>query len=190
VIDDDNGRERLRASIGQLYYIDDRTVTIAAPSEEDDENTALTAEEIANRQDKSDIFAELTAPLTNEWDLRTFLRFDQDDGDLTNITAGFDYDSGTRRFASVDYFKNDETSEDLRFRLDWPLAPRVQLETDHRYSIQDDEFRANSFGLVYDGCCWAVGLKATRILQSDGEFRDTILATLELDGLGKIQTAQ
>ncbi len=178
LIDDASGKERLKASIGQLYYLDDREVGLTD------------SEEAADTADKSDIFAELNAPITDELELRSFLRFDQDDGDLTNITAGLDYNSGSRRFASLDYYKNDEVSEDLRLQLDWPISPRVQFQTDNRYSLEDEEFRANSFGLVYDGCCWAVGLKATRILQNDGEFRDSILATLELDGLGKLQTAR
>lgn len=184
VINDDNGSERLRASIGQLYYIDDRTVGLAV------EDEAKTTENEANTVSNSDIFAELNAPVTNELELRSFMRFNQDGGDLKDITMGLDYRSGDRRFASVDYFKNDTISEDVRLQLNWPLAPRVQLHMDHRYSLDDAEFRANSFGLIYDGCCWAVGLKATRLLQSSGEFRDTILATLELEGLGKVQTAR
>lgn len=193
VIDDESGKERLKASIGQVYYIDDRKVNLDQlrddeDEESEDENTASV--DSADTADKSDIFAELNAPITEELELRSFLRFDENDGNLKNITAGLDYHSGSRRSMSLDYFKNDEVSEDVRLQLNWPLTPRVQFQTDNRYSLEDEDFRANSFGLVYDACCWAVGLKATRFIHTNGEFRESILATFEMDGLGRIQTAR
>ena len=59
IISENTGQERLRASIGQMYYLSDREVGLTANSEPETET-------------KSDIFAELNAVLTNQIDFRSF----------------------------------------------------------------------------------------------------------------------
>jgi len=175
MISEKTGQERMRASIGQMYYFADREVT-------------LNPGDIPETETKSDIFAELNAVLTNQIDIRSFLRWDQDAGELSNTTLGIDYEAGYRRNITLDYFKDNLNSEDVRLQLDWPLGPRWQFHTGQRYSIEDADFRESSYGLIYDSCCWAVGLRASNILESDGEFNTNFVITLELDGLGKIDT--
>ena len=186
ILSDKTGKERLRASIGQLYYLEDRDVGLNAG---DPQDTAK----------KSDVFAELNTLLTNEVDFRSTFRWDEDDGTLTNVSAGIEYESGHRRSVSADYFKssissssenNSSSNEDVRFTFDWPLASRWQFSTGQRYSITDSDFRESSYGLIYDSCCWAVGLSASRLLQSDGEYNERFVVSLELNGLGKVSAAQ
>ncbi|MEE9446947.1 MAG: LPS-assembly protein LptD, partial [Arenicellales bacterium] len=176
IIDDESGKERFKASIGQLYYLEDREVGLSAGA--------------AATESKSDIFADARANLTDTVDISSSLRWDQSEGELSTLNMGVGYKNGSRRSASVNYYKYLESSEDLRLKLNWPLSPRVQLRTNQLYSIKDSVSRSSSLGLVYDGCCWAVGLTASRRLISGGEYRNSILATLELDGLGKIQTTR
>lgn len=175
MISEKTGQERARASIGQLYYLSDREVGISPSSSPATEN-------------KSDIFAELNAVLTNEVDIRSFLQWDQEEGEFSNTTIGIDYEAGYRRNVSLDYYKNNVSSEDLYLQLDWPLAPRWQFSTSQRYSIEDGDFRESSYGLIYDGCCWAVGIRGSNTLQSDGEYNAQFVVTFELDGLGRVQT--
>ncbi len=177
IISDKTGEERFRASIGQLYYLADREVGLN-PGDEPDTSA------------RSDVFAELNALLTNEVDFRSTFRWDRDDATLTNVSAGIEYESGYRRSVSADYFKDVTSSEDIRFTFDWPLASRWQFSTGQRYSITDSDFRESSYGLIYDSCCWAVGLSASRLLQSDGEYNERFVVSLELNGLGKVSTAQ
>ena len=193
MISENTGQERMRTSIGQLYYFADREVTASG---------------VPETETKSDIFAELNVVLSNQIDFRSFLRWNQEEGELSDTTVGIDYSAGYRRKVTLDYFKfnrvignavtenaftenaviNNQNDEDVRLQLDWPLGPRWQFSTGQRYSIQDAEFRESSYGLVYDGCCWAVGLRGSNILQSDGEFNTRIVLSFELDGLGKIDT--
>jgi len=177
IISDKTGKERFKASIGQLYYLADREV-------------GLNPGDAVDTLDKSDVFAELNALLTNEVDIRSSFRWDQNDGSLTNMSAGVQYESGYRRAVAADYFKNSTSSEDVRFTLDWPLSSRWQFSTGQRYSITDSDFRESSYGLIYDSCCWAVGVSASSILQSDGEYNERFVVSLELDGLGKVSAAQ
>lgn len=176
ILADSDGRERLKASLGQLYYLSDRLV-------------GLNPDDPIGTSRASDVFAELNALMTNEIDFRSTFRW-QNDGTLENLSAGIKYDSGLRRSVTADYFKDSLLNEDIRFTMDWPLAPRWQFSTGQRYSITDADFRESSVGLVYDSCCWAVGMRASRNLQSDGEYNDRFVLSLELAGLGKISTAQ
>lgn len=177
ILSDKTGEERFRASIGQLYYLADREV-------------GLTTSDVPETADKSDVFAELNALLTNEVDFRSTFRWKQEDATLTNMSAGLEYESGHRRSVTVDYFKDVTSSEDIRFTFDWPLASRWQFSTGQRYSITDSDFRESSYGLIYDSCCWALGLSASSLLQSDGEYNERFVVSLELDGLGKVSAAQ
>ena len=187
VISEKTGEERFRASIGQLYYLADREVGLVADVESDITG-ALVADDEPDTENRSDIFAELNAVLTNQIDIRSFMRWDEEEGELSNATLGIDYSAGYRREVSLDYFRDNLSSEDVRLQLDWPIGPRWQFYTGQRYSVEDAEFRESSYGLVYDSCCWAVGVRASNILGSDGEFNSRIVISLELDGLGKIDT--
>ncbi|MFT5258363.1 MAG: LPS-assembly protein [Saprospiraceae bacterium] len=179
LIYEETGKEKMSASIGQLYYLEDRTVTLGSA-----DNESLT-------ESRSDIFAQVDAQLTDEFSVDSFLRYDVSDGATSNFNMGLDYNGGLRRKASVDYFLTKDRSEDVRLALSWPLTPHLQLGFSQRYSLEESQERDSSIKLVYDSCCWAIGLSVNRLLQSDGDFRNSILATFELDGLGRIQsTAQ
>ncbi len=175
MLSDKTGQERMRASLGQVFYFEDREVVLN-PGDEPQTRT------------RSDIFAELNAVLTNQIDIRSFLRWDQELGEMSSTTLGIDYSPGYRRDVTLDYFKDNLNAQDLHLQLDWPLGPRWQFHTGQRYSIEDSEFRESSYGLIYDSCCWAVGVRASNILESDGEFNTAFVISLELDGLGKIDT--
>ncbi len=177
IIDDESGEEKVRASIGQLYYLDDRTISLS----NNDNDSSLT-------ESKSDIFAEVNATLAENFNITSFLRYDPSEGEAQNFNLGLEYENGPRREVSIDYFLTKDTAEDVRIGLDWPLSPHLQLGYEQRYSLEDSESRSSSFKLVYDSCCWAIGLTANRLYQGNGEYRDSILATFELDGLGSIQT--
>lgn len=176
IIDDTSGQEKMSASIGQLYYLDDRTVSLSA------NDTTLT-------ESKSDIFVEADATLSETFKVNSFLRYDQSEGETSNFNLGLDYYNGPRREASIDYFLTKNSSENIRIGLDWPLSPHLQLGYTQLYSLEDSQSRSSSLKLVYDSCCWAVGLTVNRLLQSDGQYRNSILVTFELDGLGKIQSS-
>ncbi len=184
MIEDETGIEKMSASIGQLYYLDDREVSL---SSDEDELT----------RDESDIFASANAKLTDTFSVNSFGRYDAQDGQLANYTVGLKYNDGHRRQVSLDYLKRTNTSttdqsngsEDLNLTLNWPISPRLQMGFQQRYSLEDNETRSQALKLTYDGCCWAVGVAAGRRLDRDGEFDDSILFTFELDGLGSIRTS-
>ncbi len=182
LINDETGKEKMRASVGQLYYLEDRTISLNSS------DTQLT-------ESKSDIFAEVDASLTDSVRVDSFLRYDTSEGETSNFNLGLNYDSGPRRQASLGYYlrkassESSNDSEDVRLELDWPLTPHLQFGYSQRYSLEDSQERSSSVKLVYDSCCWAIGLSANRLLQSDGEYRNSILATFELDGLGRTQSA-
>ena len=182
IIDDDTGLQRLNVSLGQVFYFEDRLVTL---SPDDDPDT----------EDTSDFLAEVTAGLSDDWNLRAFGRWTAEETELEFLSFSADYFHSSRRNASISYSRTLDTSdlvpsnddEQLNLRIGLPMGERWQLDARTDYSIEDSELRTAEIGLVYDACCWALGLVAQRY-RDDGDFKDRFLVTFELDDLGRIST--
>ena len=179
IIDDDTGEERLKLSLGQVFFFDDREVGLSPDSEPDTEN-------------RSDFLAELTAGITEDWDLRVFSRWGSEENNLEDLRISAIYDHSNRRNASISYSRREDenevvTSEQINFRFDAPVSSYWQLNGRMDYSLEESEIRTAEIGITYDGCCWAAGIQAQRYIDR-GEFTNRYIVTFELDDLGKLSS--
>lgn len=76
-----SGKEWMRASIGQIYYFDDREVALTSTIERTTTgtatgSTATTETATVDTESSSDIFAELVANLNRGWSARAILQWD------------------------------------------------------------------------------------------------------------------
>lgn len=181
IIGDTDGKERLKASIGQMYYLDDREISASG------ENKIL-------EDEKSDIFGELTANLTDDFSANSAVQWDHEDFEVNSFTLGLSYDDTFRRKVALDYsfsaseVEDVEDSKSAHLNLSWPITDRIQVGTEQRYDITKGEITSSQYSLTYDACCWAIGLVTQSTLQDDGDYRESILATFELAGIGRMQT--
>ena len=175
IVNDDTGEQRMKLSLGQVYYLEDRNIQINPEIEPDTEDT-------------SDFIGEITAKITDDWNATGFGLYDDDDGELDVLRLSADYYNSPRRNASISYTDFNDVAEQVGFSFDAPLSPSWQLDGSANYSLTDSEFRSSRFGVTYDGCCWAVKLTTQRYLDGRGEFNNRYLFTLELDDLGQIRS--
>ena len=176
IVNDDDGSQRMKLSLGQIIYLKDRFITL------DPEGEPQTS-------DTSDFITELTANLTTDWSLTGFALWDEDQDDLGVLRLTADYYNSPRRNATIAYSEIADSSEQINIDFTTPLTPRWQLDVESAYSLEDDEIRSSLLGIRYDGCCWATRLTAQRYLDGTGEFTNRFLFTLELDDLGSIGSA-
>jgi len=191
VVNDQTGSQRLKLSIGQVYYFDDRNIQLPVTQTTTDENgdeTTTTVDGESETESRSDIITELTANYSADWSFTGFTRWDVDNNELGVIRLSADYFNSERRNLSVAYSETTDVSQQLNLDFSAPLGPQWQLDVETAYSITDSELRSSLLGLTYDGCCWAVRVLNQRFLDGDGEFRNRILFTLELDDLGQIRS--
>ncbi len=181
VVNDETGSQRLKVSVGQVYYFADRNIQLG----DNDPET----ETLPDTETRSDIITEVTANYTEDWSFTGFTRWDVDNSELGVLRLSADYFNSARRNASVAYSETKDVSQQINLDFVTPLGPRWQLDVDTAYSLEDDELRSSSVGLTYDGCCWAARVKSQRYLDGTGEYKNRFLFTLELDDLGKIRSS-
>ncbi len=175
IVNDDTGDQRLKLSLGQVYFLQDRVIRI------NPDDPPITTSE-------SSFIGEITADLGLDWSVSGFASWNTGTSTLDTVRLGADYNHSLRRKASIDYTEVNNLSEQINLSLDTPLSPRWQLNADTAYSLQDDELRSSSLGISYDGCCWAVRLRTQRYLDGTSNFTNRFLITLELDDLGQIRS--
>ncbi|MEA3292441.1 MAG: LPS assembly protein LptD [Pseudomonadota bacterium] len=179
-----DGAQRMNLSLGEVFFFDDREIVLQP--EDDDDETSLVDDALT--RGRSDFLAELTGEIGKDWDLYSFFRYDHDESLTRTFRLGTTYNHSDRRSAGLVYWYDHELQEQLELRLNWALSPRWQIQLDELYSLHDDESRATGINITYDSCCWALRVGAYRSLRNDGEFKDAIALTFELDSLGAIRT--
>lgn len=175
-IDGENGAERGRASLGRIYYFDDREVNLPA-------GTSSTA--------ASDIVGEATATLASHWHARSSAQWNRIDSRLDKYSVYLQYNPAKDRIVNLGKrFTRDEI-EQTDISTEWPLAARWTFRARSLYSQRDHRNVESYAGAEYKACCWALRVVASRRLVYDSFDNTTsqsngIMFELELTGLSKL----
>ncbi len=179
IIDQQTGRENLRASIGQIRYFSDRDVVIN--------------EDVGTRSD-SDYVAEIAASIAEEWSVRgeikwnphgetssmsaLQLRYRGDNGRILNLSHRYRRDGASE----LDGLEQVDISARIPFNNQWSMVGRWYR------SLKDSRTLEGLLGIEYQNCCWATRLVARNYINdASDDDRDRNLAIffqLELKGLG------
>ncbi len=174
MIEAETGREWMRLSVGQIFFLEDRTVNI-------DPDAVLT-------EDTSDLLAELRAELTNRLWTKGYVQWDNEADNVREGRAELSFRLEPRRYFDLQYQYSRDSREQIILAGQWRVLPRWHLIVDERYSLRDKKNLDTSIGLEYDGCCWRVRAFGQRRLDSDSEYRNAIIVELELTGLARIRS--
>jgi LPS-assembly protein len=172
-----NGMERLRASIGQIYYGQDREVQLTG-STEDDPSSA--------------IVAELSSRLGNHWRTTLTLRhnphLDDEQIDKGRFTLRYNV-PGQEQF-NIDYNFKRDSIEDLDFSFYWPFGHKFSLFGKWKHSYLYERNMNRILGLEYGArCCWKLRTLIQRYVANedkDEEEETRFMLQLELRGLGAL----
>lgn len=174
LIDTDTGAERLSASIGQVFFFDDREVGLSADDEDAEEDT-------------SDLLGEVQANLTPSLSITGFAQYDTDESQMQTWRFDADYQPSARKRLRLGYIDTLDDLEQVDLRVRWPLSDRWDFGLDERYSLSESRNVSTTLRLGYNACCWAVDLAFQRRNDRDEETRNAVLLTLELTGLTRIR---
>jgi len=174
VLDADDGAERLRGSIGRIYYFADRRVNIPA-----DTLTPST----------SDIVAEAAARLRSNWFVTGTAQLDTANSRTQKSNVYLQYNPARNKIVNIGqrYSRLDLHQRDIS--LEWPLIVRWSIRARALDSIRDGRTVESYVGAQYQSCCWAFrAILGRRLIESDtttnrfkhGKF---IMFELELTGL-------
>ncbi|MDD9857759.1 MAG: LPS assembly protein LptD [Gammaproteobacteria bacterium] len=168
---DHSGRQRLKFGLGQIIYLQDRVLGASADAK-------------PATEDVSGWFAEFDAALSGRWHANGFARRNERGNGFDWFRLAADYRSRERRSATLAYTFKDAAGEQVNAAFATPPGRRWRLKASGAYSLREDEIRAAAIGVDFNGCCWAIRAVAQRYLDGDGDHKNRLVLTLELNALG------
>ncbi len=190
-IDPDSGREKMAASIGQIYYFDDRRVNVLGEDPEDTEGSSAIA-------------AELALSPTEQWEFRSAWLWNTDENELDQSTfqLGWRGDSGALVNLGYSYRRNRTTANEgldidqLDFSTYVPFSKEWRLFLRSLYDIEANERVNDMAGIEYNSCCWRVRLVYQRYIDQNTnraaneltEYENATYIEFQLKGLGGVGT--
>jgi LPS-assembly protein len=177
LISEEDGRERLSLSVGQINYFD--TSRVVMPRE------------AAMQQSRSAWVAETTIAPSDRWNISTSYQWDPAYrgtnlaslraryliGDQGIVNIGYRY----RRNATT---RNDQIKQ-ADFSFLYPVNPNWSLVGRYYYSLLDHKPLEQLAGVQWESCCLAVRVLGRRYLRNrTGELNNSLQVEFELKGLG------
>lgn len=177
------GNEFLRASIGQIFYFEDRKVTLLGGPPE--------------TENQSDIIAELSTSW-NHWQTDIDLQWDVIHHNLSKENYFLHYKSDARHLYNIGYRKrlNDDILdiEQIDTSFVYAINREYSAIVRYNYSLKDRKNIDGIAGISYDSCCWAIQLLAQSRLQnsttSTGAYENSILVQFVFKGLGSLSGSE
>jgi LPS-assembly protein len=182
LIDNSTGIERLRASLGQIYYLDDRyvslntmlTKSVLKSLNNPDDLTNLDEREIADGllRDESAYAAEFSLRLWENLRLQADMLYDEENSEIDRGSASIRYHGQNNRIFNLGYrFINkvprfyqptseyiDIDVEQADFSTIFPIFRNWSLIGRYNYDLTNSRNLETFVGLQYDSCCWRLSL--------------------------------
>ncbi|MDQ3206241.1 MAG: LPS assembly protein LptD [Pseudomonadota bacterium] len=171
LISQDDGRERLSASVGQIQYFDDSRVTV--PGENPVE------------QGKSAWVADIGVSPSDRWTINAAYQWDPKfrREDLASLRAR--YLIGDQGVVNLGYRYRRGLVEQADFSFLYPINQNWSVVGRYYYSILDSKLLESIAGVQWESCCLAARLVARRYVRDrNGDLDDSLRLEFELKGLG------
>ncbi len=171
---EENGRERLQFKVGQIFYFEDRRVTLTG--------TPLT-------ERRSDIVAETQMQVTPALQLLGDLRWDRENETIDKGNVSLRFRPGYRRILNLSYRYRNEILEQSDFSLLWPLHPRWHVLGRWNRDLLNERDLETLAGFEYQNCCWKFNFLARRYLKAntpEEEYSITYYLQIEFKGLASL----
>ena len=170
LIDSHTGQEKIRFSIGQVYYIADRKVTLVPQ-----ESAELT-------RDSSDIATELSGAIGKHWRYQTDLLANDDASVINKGSFSLRYNNEANNIYNLSYrytrrdnvlsgntfVRSDIDQVDTSFSL--PFADNWSVLGRYNYDLNTKQELEVFAGLQYSSCCWSTSIVARRWIDRDDNF--------------------
>lgn len=165
-----SGEELLMARLAQIFYFDDRRVTLPDGTVETDH--------------RSDIIAELTTRPNSRWYLDSDITWSPQTEKVTGGNARLNYSPSGDLTLGFSYRYQRDLLEANEASFNWRLSPRWRFHGRRLYDLRNDRALEASLGLRYDSCCWGLNLEAReRFINATQAPDKAVMLLLELKGL-------
>ena len=169
-LDTDEGAERLRLSLGRIYYFSDPQVSLPAGTP---------------NPNQSDFVAEASAWLVGNWHARDTALWNHRDHVVDRNAAYLQYQPARNKIFNMGYVFVRNQIGQYDVSAEWPLFERWGVRVRSLRSTRDDRSLETYAGVEYNACCWALRLYAVRTWQ-DPIHVNAFMFELQLTGLSKL----
>jgi len=183
LIDSDSGQERLNLSVGEIFYFQDRDVSLSGAPE---------------TNVFSNVVAELSGQLTDNLYFNSGIQWNPDVNDITRGNVDIKYNDEANRIINLGYrYRNDNLGSDpyaiasiiqtdSSFR--WPLFDNWHGVGRWQYSLKYNSTKESFLGLEKESCCWRFRVIWRRYTETTtgndtDEMEEGIFFQFELKGL-------
>ena len=175
VFDNGSGDELMHLRLGQIFYFEDRRVSLDGSRDE---------------SSRSDVISELDIWPNPRTRIATRLVYEQADHEIDDRELSIHYIDGGLA-ANFGYYFADNELEQTLLSLVYPFNDRWTLVAKYHHSLRFDRPVENLLGISYESCCWGLKILAGQSGDEDEDFADTdnsIFFELTLKGLSSAGT--
>ncbi len=168
LIDDESGLERLKLSVGEIFYFRDRNVTLQYA------NQAPVAGSSVQTNSVSNLVTELSSELTRTISVTTGLQWNPVVNDIERTKAGIHYRNESNEIFNLGYLyrknplipdgTNDITQSDASFR--YPIYDNWYAMGRFQYSLLYNQTQDAFFGVEKENCCWRFRIAARHYINN------------------------
>ncbi len=168
IYDNDNGNQLLYARVAQIFYGDDRKVSLNGVIEESDRSNIITRIDISPDRNLS---------------IGTELIYDQEMHETGKRELSINW-ARNGIAANLEYYFDEDVLEQSLLSIVYPMNENWTIIAKYHHSQLFDKPVENLFGLSYESCCWGLKILASQV--SDDDFEETdqsLFFELTLKGL-------
>ena len=186
ILDLKDGREKVQASLGRIFYFRDRNTGLPGEQPEREQSSELAAELKIELNDRWDAIASALMDTHDDHSERNSLRF-QYRGD-NNLILNVAYRYRHKDLEPVDPLTNRRQSlEQSDVSMVLPVGDHWRAAVRWNYDLEEKRNLELLAGLEYDTCCWKLRLAGRRYSQNmDQDYNNSVEVQLVLKGLGQI----
>ena len=167
-----SGIERLTASVGEIFYFDERRVTL-------NDDAGISGD------NQSDFVLSVAAQVTPEWSVYSDILWDNTRGTFAKSQVQLNYTLSDNKQIFASYRQRNNSLEQVDMGFLWPLNNHWHIIGRWNYSLRENQLLNGLVGFSYQSCCWSVRLVSQNyIREQTAELESSLFLQFELTGFG------
>jgi len=175
LLNEHNGKEWMRGSIGQVHYYRDREVTLNS------------SDPVATRE-RSDIIGELAFSPSDALSMSVSEQWNPEADQVERLSSRLRYSPGRRKTVNLGYrYHREKALHQADIAMFWPVARHWRALARYQYDLDNDVSLDTIGGVEYESCCWSMRVIARAQRNAvDEDLNHSIYLTLQLKGLANL----
>ncbi|MGE0358282.1 MAG: LPS-assembly protein LptD [Burkholderiales bacterium] len=171
LVESETGLERLKATLGQIYYLDPQRVSLGGAPREGD---------------KSNVVALVSGQATPAFSFDGGLEYDVNGGRARRLDLAARYSPRPGSLVNAAYrFTRDQVRQ-VDISAQWPVSGALSVVGRWNWSLDDRKLVEGLAGFEYNAGCWEIRAVAHRFITATQQVSTSFQIQLELSGLSRI----